>query len=45
MGEKNTFVFDICVCVLIGWLVMDGGIAGFSCLSLAHRPAVMKSLF
>lgn len=45
MGERNIFLFDICVCVLIGRLMMDGEIAGFSCLGLAHGPAVMKFLF
>lgn len=30
MGGKNTFAFHNCVYVLIGWLIMDGGIAGFS---------------
>lgn len=37
---KKTFAFASCVCVLIGWLIMDGGIAGFSCLGLGPGLAV-----
>lgn len=45
MRENNTFVFEISIYVLIGWLTMDGEIAGFLCLGLAHGLAVVKSLF